>query len=218
MFEFEYRSATIDDIPFLVETIVEAEKSGSNILSYSTIFGLSEVEVRKHLANMLFEEIDGCELSISSFLVAECDGQVVASLSAWVEGSECIPSSVLKGNLLNYTLPRDCIQRAVRLNPILQELHIDYIHGTIQKGAGYVLEKYRGMNLLGILTDKMVSFLQKKKPDLSEVYTQIYGSNIPAIRANEKVGFKVVLIKESVNNEICHYLPSYKKVLMKKEI
>ena len=82
MDKFIFRNATINDVPFLVDTIIEAEKSGTDILTYSTVFGLSEDETRKYMADMLLEEVDGCELSISSFLVAENEGQVVAAVGA----------------------------------------------------------------------------------------------------------------------------------------
>ena len=95
-----FRNATITDVPFIVTAIIEAEKSGTDKLSYSTIFGLTEEEVRSYLQEMLYEEIDGCELSISSFIIAEYNGQPAGALSAWIEGKDGIPSAILKGNLL----------------------------------------------------------------------------------------------------------------------
>jgi hypothetical protein len=215
---FEIRKATINDIPFLVETIIEAEKSGTGILSWTTIFGLTEEEARKYISDMLLEEIDGCELSVSSFLVAEKDGKAVAALSAWVEGAENSPSIQLKGNLLTYILPKECIERAMTIHPIIKDVAIDYIPGSIQKGAGYVVKEFRHNNLFGILTDEITSRLIKSHPGVSQIYTQVFGCNIPAIRANEKAGFKIVKTKESSNNEVLSYLPSNKKHLMLKEL
>jgi hypothetical protein len=210
------RGAAISDVAFLVETIIEAEKSGTDVLSYSTVFGLTEDDSRKYIAEMLLKEVDGCEISISSFMVAEIDGKPVAAVSAWIEGIEGIPSKVLKGNLLNSTLPKKCLQQVKQLNHILNELHIEYFPGAIQKGAGYVLDKYRGNNLLGLLSDEIIKRLLAIKPDIKEVFTQIYGSNFRAINANEKIGFKIVLTKESDNEVISLYLPSTSKVMMKK--
>jgi len=218
MEEFIFRTATINDVPFLVETIIEAEKSGSNILSWTTIFGLSESDSKRYLSDMLKEEIDGCELSISSFLVAETKGQVVAALSAWIEGENNESSAFLKGNLLSYVLPNDCIQKASVIQPLLQEIHIDYIPGSIQKGAGYVAKDYRHRDLFRLLTDEIIGKLLKRNPSVTDAYTQIYGSNIAAIKANQKADFKIVMVKESPNEEILRYVPSNKKVLMKKEL
>ena len=39
------RRATINDIPFITKSIIEAEKSGTEVLSYSTLFGLNNNEI-----------------------------------------------------------------------------------------------------------------------------------------------------------------------------
>jgi ribosomal protein S18 acetylase RimI-like enzyme len=213
-----FRSATIDDVPFLVDTIIEAEKSGTEILTYCTIFGLSEEEARKYIAEMLLEEIDGCELSISSFLLAEKNGQIAASVGAWVEGTEGIPSTILKGNLLNYTLPKKCIEHALALNTVVRELHIEYIAKTIQIGLVYVAAAFRGQNFVSLLIDEQVKRLRINHPEISEIYVQVFGNNIPAIRAYEKSNFEVQLVKESLNKEVIKYMPSDKKILMKRVV
>jgi hypothetical protein len=216
MDEFVYRLATTGDIPFLVETIIEAEKSGTDILSYTTIFGLTEEEAKGYVADMLEEEIDGCELSVSSFMVAEHDGKVVAALSSWVEAKEGISSAELKGNLLGFVLPRESILKAASVSPVVRKIHMDYIPGTIQKGAGYVVKEFRHRNLFGLLTEKLVGHLLKSSPDVTEVYTQVFSGNIPAIKANEKIGFKIVDSIESDDETLLTLLPSNKKYLLKK--
>jgi ribosomal protein S18 acetylase RimI-like enzyme len=212
------RIATINDVPFLVDTIIAAEKSGTDKLTYSTIFGISEDNTRKYLADMLAEEVDGCELSISSCLMAEVDGQAVAAVAAWIEGKEGIPSTVLKGNLLNYILPKEALSKGLLLNPILKELRIEYLPDTIQFGLAYVLSEFRGNNLAGILIEEQISRLSHDHPEISECYLQVYGSNVPAIRAYERIGFKTVFIKESTNIDILDYMPSKSKILMKRDI
>jgi hypothetical protein len=210
------RKAGLEDIPFLVETILEAEKGGTDKLSYSTIFDLTIEEVRYYLTLMLNEEIDGCELSVSSFIVAEANGEVVAAVCAWIEGSEGMPSSVLKGNLLSYTLPKRCIERAASLNHIINDIHIEFSPDSIQLGLGYVIDSFRGKNLSFILVNKQFEFLSMQRPDVSEIYTQVFECNGRSLRAAEKLGFKPVLIKESTNAEILKYLPFNKKILLKK--
>jgi hypothetical protein len=218
MNEYVIRDAAISDVPFLVETIIEAEKSGTDILSYSTVFGITEVESSRYIADMLLEEVDGCELSISSFIVAEYNGKIAAALSAWIEGKDGIPSAILKGNLLNATLPIKCIERAMGLNELLGEMHIEYLPDTIQIGAGYVANEFRGNNLLGLLSKEIINRRLKIKPNIKNVWAQIFSCNTPSIRTYEKANFAVVMIKESSNEEILRYLPSNKKVLMKKEL
>ena len=116
------RNATLLDIPFLVETIIEAEKSGTNTLSYSTIFGLSEADAKKYIALMLDEEVDDCELSVNAFLVAELNGETVGAVCAWIEEAEGVSSSTLKGNLLRFTLPNKCFESLTKISSLIKEL------------------------------------------------------------------------------------------------
>lgn len=218
MDEIIFRNATLDDIPFLVDTIIEAEKSGTERLTYTTIFGLSEEESRKYLADMLLEEVDGCELSVSSFLVAESEGKVVAAVSVWIEGLEGISSSVLKGNLLSYSLPKDCIERAASIFPVIRDLQMEYQQNTIILGNGHVLKEYRGHNLLGKLMDEKMKSLSLLRPDITEAYAQVFECNAPSLRTCEKLGFVPALIKKSENEDVIQYLPYHSKVLLRKKL
>lgn len=209
------RNATLNDIPFLVETIIEAEKSGTEVLSYTTIFGLSESEAKHYIALMLEEEIDGCELSVSAFLLAEIDGVVVAAVCAWVEGVEGVSSSTLKGNLLKFTLPEKSFENIQELNSIIKELHIDYINNSVQIGLVYVSELARGKGIVQMLLKEKITQLKGAYNTSNDVYVQVFGNNIAAIKAYEKVGFNSVLSKNAVNVDIEKYLPSSKKILMK---
>jgi ribosomal protein S18 acetylase RimI-like enzyme len=216
--ELIFREATAADIPFLVETIIEAEKSGTDVLSYTTVFGLGEAEAKKYITAMLEEEVDGCELSVSSFLLAEKDGQVAAAIAAWIEGEEGIPSTVLKGNLLNYTLPKSNIEKAMEVNPVLRDLHIEYKTDTLQLGLVYVSAGFRGQDLVRLLIEEKVRRAKEKRPSLSEMYVQVFGDNKPAIRAYEKAGFSTILTRDSADKRVADYLPSPSKVLMRKEL
>jgi ribosomal protein S18 acetylase RimI-like enzyme len=216
--DFVFRKATLDDIPFLVETIVEAEKAGTEIFPYTTIFGLTETEAKKYLTAMLLEEIDHCELSVSSFMVAEINGKLAAAVGAWIEANDGIPSSILKGNLLNYTLPKSRIEKARDISVLLRELHIDSLPGTIQIGVAYVSQDFRGINLAGRLIDKQLNRLLAVEPRLEYMYVQVFGSNEAAVRAYEKVHFTTILVKESTSGSIEKYLPSARKFLMQRKI
>ncbi len=218
MEEYIFRNATINDVPFLVDTIIEAEKSGTDKLSYSTIFGLSEDDVRKYLSDMLLEEVDGCELSISSFILAIADKRIVAAIAAWIEGCEGLPSTVLKGNLLNYSLPREAMNKALANNLIVRDFHIEYTHNTIQIGLVYVDKAYRGQNLVSLLMEQQISNLLLKGTNPTAVYLQVFSNNVAAIRAYEKVGFSKVLTKKSTQKDALLYMPSDSKILMKREL
>ena len=214
---YKIRPATIDDINFIVEAIIAAEKGGSNKLSYTSIFGLSENDTAKYLKLMLEEEIDGCELSISSYLIVECGNELAAAIGAWIEGSEDgVSSSTIKGNLLSYTLPMEAFLKAKEISHIVSELSIEYIPDSLCIGIVYVKENYRGKNLVAALLEEQIrKALQNRKK--IDVYIQVFGNNIPAIKAYKKLGFKEHEIISSENDKITNYLPSNKKLLLIKE-
>ena len=215
---YKIRPATIDDINFIVEAIIAAEKGGSNKLSYTSIFGLSENDTAKYLKLMLEEEIDGCELSISSYLVVESENELAAAMGAWIEGSEDgVSSSTIKGNLLSYTLPIEAFLKANEIRHIVSELSIDYIPDTLCLGIIYVKENFRGKNLVAALLEEQIrkALHNRKKID---VYIQVFGNNIPAIKAYKKLGFVESELVISENSEVTNYLPSQKKILLIKKI
>ena len=95
MNEYIIRKAALKDISFLADIVIAAEKGNSDKLSYSTLFNLSEKKVKELIIAMFEEEIDGCEFSLSSYLITEYNGLPVAGFGAWVEGlSENTPSKI----------------------------------------------------------------------------------------------------------------------------
>jgi len=213
--EIKLRPASLDDLPFLVQTIIEAEKSGSDILTYTTIFGLTEAEARKYITLMLEEEIDGCEFSVSGFLLAELDGNVVGAVCAWKEGDEDLPSATLKSNLIRYTLPDESFNNIIKLDAILSEIRIECITNSIQIGLVYVSEIARGKGLVGKLVTESIKQLATDPTQPEDVYIQVYGNNYAAIKAYERIGFETVLTKTATNSNITNYLPSTSRLMMK---
>jgi GNAT superfamily N-acetyltransferase len=212
------RSATVDDIPFIVEAIINAEKSGTEILSYTTISGLTEEETRCKLAEILKEETDGCELSVSSFLLAEVDGKVAAGLGAWIEGSGGISSQDLKRDLICCFFPESCFKKAASASPIVDDLDIPRSLDTIQIEIVYVKPEYRGYKLSGLLLNKQIERLLLIDNNISEVEVKIMGNNIPSIKAFANLGFYIALEKKSENPDANLYLPSNTRLLLKRDI
>lgn len=212
------RRATKNDICFIAETIIEAEKAGTQTLPYTTLFGLKEAVAKFYVKKMLEEDIDSCIFSISSYFVAEKNSTLIGAVSAWVENMEGIPSRILKGNILNFILPKSSLKRAIKLNKYVRDIQIEYKPDTIQIGAGYVTKKNRGNNIYGELVMEQIYHLSKLRPDVTEVYDDMFGNNTPAIRAVKKLGFKLEMIKKSKRKDIKTYLPHHTKVVMKKDI
>ena len=213
MKQYKIREATLNDIDFIIEAIVEAEKSGSETFSYSTIFNLNEEELREIFRSMLLEEIDGCEFSISSYLIAEANNEVAATIGAWVEKSET-PSSFTKSNLLAYFLPKSSLVYASKKAHITSELTIDHTPDALSFVIVYVSPAHRGNQLFELLADEHL----KRHKGINELSVQLMSNNIKAIKTYERYGFKNSFEVKSDNDKIMQFLPYNKKLLMKKSL
>ncbi|MGD0754914.1 MAG: GNAT family N-acetyltransferase [Bacteroidales bacterium] len=213
MSEYIVREATLNDVDFIVKAIIEAEKSGSEILSYSTVFNISEELLKKLFRRILLEEIDGCEFSITSYLVVEIGNKVVGTIGAWVEHRET-PSSFIKSNLLSYFLPESSILYASREARITSELFIDHVDGALSLVVVYISPEHRGHNLFELLTNEHI----KRNEGIQELSVQVMANNIYAIRSYERYGFKECFTKKSENEKIARFLPFNEKILMRKQL
>ena len=115
-------------------------------------------------------------------------------------------------------LPSSCLQRAAGLNEVVRDLHLDYVSGTIQIGLVYVTPPARGKGMVPLLINSGINKLKAVYPDIKEAYIQVFGNNLPAIRAYEKTGFEVVIRKTASLKETGRFMPDICKVLMKKII
>ncbi|HEX3007269.1 MAG TPA: GNAT family N-acetyltransferase [Bacteroidales bacterium] len=213
MEKYVIRKATLNDVDFIVQTIVEAEKSGSNTFSYARIFNLAEEEVKLILRNMLLEEIDGCEFSISSYLVAEWGGQLVAAVGALIENEEH-EAAFVKKNLLSYFIPKESLKHALCVSSIISELMIDHEENVLSLIAAFVVPEHRGNKLFGALVNEHI----RLHPDYNEVALQVMSNNIYAIRSYEQQGLKEVFRKTSSDKRILDFLSATEKIYMKKSI
>lgn len=214
--EIIIRRATSDDIDFLAETIVEAEKSGTDNFGFAKLFELSEDEMRDCIKAMLDEEIEGCELSISSFLVAEHKGRVVSAFAGWIEGvnEDELPSAILKSNLVGYCLPVENVKRSQSKADIVRPLQIERDEGTYQLEYSYTLPDYRGKGILGAIMDAHEKEAVSK--GVCRMQVHVFDNNPVAIKAYEKMGFKEAKRYESNHPETSLYFPSNVELLMEK--
>lgn len=219
MSEYLFRQAQDSDIPFLVETVISAEKSGTSIIGLSKIFCIEELELRKYLTQMFEEGIDGCEFSLSSFIVAEFRGLPIAAFGGWIEGEneDNMPSSVLKSNLLGYFLPKKNIAHLYDIMNVLKDIQIEREINTHQLEYGFVTTEHKGKGIIGKIIEKHLEKVYNQHEHGIKSYVQVFENNISAIRAYQKAGYRIVKRVESKNNQILAYLPYHTKLLMEKD-
>jgi len=211
------RKATQNDIGFLTEVVIAAEKSNSNKLSYATLFGVSEEQAKQHIAAMFDEEIEGCELSFESFVIAEHDGKPVAAFGAWIEGvDDETPSKILKSNLIGYTFGREAVEFLKTKAHIIKDLITEREPNTLQFEYLFVSDAHRGKNLSNGIIQKLEELAKERYPQLHKAQVQLYANNASAIKVYERNGFSAASSHESNDPEILNYLPFNEKIIMEK--
>ncbi|HMJ47238.1 MAG TPA: hypothetical protein VK498_07905 [Ferruginibacter sp.] len=219
MDEYLFREARQKDIPFIADTVIAAEKGRSDKLSFSTLFNISESKAKELIITMLGEEIDGCELSLSSFLVAECSGETVAAIGSWIEGFDgAMPSKILKSNLILHTFGKESMEFFKTKSHLIKDVLIEREPLTLQFEYLYIADKHLGKGLDTELTKRSEEKALAKYPALQKVQTQLFKNNILAVIVLRKKGFNVVSSCRTGNEEVLNYIPFNEKLLMEKSL
>jgi len=214
----EFRKAKISDIPNLVKTIVEAEKSGTSILTYSTIMELDETQAHELITNVLsIEDLEPCELSLNSFFVAEENGEFAGACSMWLEGEGGVASAQVKSNALMQYLTIDVIRKMMGVRKISQSMQIVQEEGTLQVGVVFVSEAFRGRRLAASLINFTIQNSKSESLKIDKVQVQVFSCNTPAIKAYAKLGFKKKSEIRGMYNAQ-NYYPCTTKILMELNI
>ena len=216
--DIKIRRATLDDVDFLVDTIVAAEKSGTENFGLAKLFELSEDEMRPYIKAMLEEEIDGCEFSVNSFLVAEHLERVVSAFAGWVEGQneDELPSAILKSNLIGYCLPMENVLKSQSKSDIVKPLQIEREKGTYQLEYSFTKPNYQGKGIMGAIIDAHVQ--QAVSLGAKKIQVHVFENNPAAIKTYEKKGFKVTGRYESTHPLTSDYFPFNVELLMEYEL
>ena len=219
MHEYIIRKATLGDTAFLATTIIGAEKNGGDKLGLSTLYGIPEQEIHALLCNMLEEEVEECEFSISSFLIVTYNDEPVAALGGWIEGfQQKIKSSILKSNLVGFYFSKESIQKAYSRREIISDVLIDRENLTLQIEYLYVDKDHRGKGLAEKLIRQHIDNARSVYPALKKVQLQPYRSNETAVKLYHRCGFQITQSFISSNMEILDYLPHNERLLMEKEL
>lgn len=209
--EYNYRKAQESDIPFLVTAVIEAERSGSDLIPLARIFGLTEQQLYDCLVEIFHIETAGCELSLGSFLVAECQEQPVAAIATWIEGRNSQSSALLKSNLISYAFPRENLSRLENNQSLLEVFTIERAKDARQIEYVFVQKEHRGKHLI----NEMIRRIHlKDNKDVLKTQIQLWANNIAALKTYRKSGFKVVKEFKSEHEAVFQYFPCDTKLLV----
>jgi hypothetical protein len=212
------RPAVLGDIDFLVETVIQAEKSSSGMCGMANYFDITEDELRNYIKQAFEEEVDGCELSVSSFLVVEYEGKVVAAMGGWLEGDneDNMPSSLLKSNLLMYVIPRDKVLKSQKNAEVIKDLNVEKEMGAYQLEYSYILPEHQGQFLLQDLTEAHLT--RAKALSAQKIQGHAFEANKIILLTNKTMGFKITKKFVSKHPMILEFYPYDTIVLMEKII
>jgi ribosomal protein S18 acetylase RimI-like enzyme len=217
--DYTIRNATNNDIFFLTEAIIAAEKSNSSKLSLATLFNLEDSNACAYINKILQEEIDGCEFSISSFLIAECEGKPVGAIAGWVEGLNGeISSHILKSNLIGYVFNKNDIKNLKSNAPIVEGLLLAREKFALQIEYVFVHKDYHGRKIAKELIKNHIENAMKVYSELKKVQVQVFSNNYAAVSLYKAMGFDIVKVVKSNHAQVFNYLPYDEKLLMEKKI
>lgn len=210
----KYTYATETDIDFITDAVFAAVKSGSDILSYSTIFEKEENELKPLFKEMLLEDVEGQELWLSGFMVARDEnGNPAATCCAWVEGEEGA-SAMLTAQVLAYGLGTEIFKKATEKNAVVESLRVDREEGVLQFEHVYTAPQYRGKGLTAKVIAEQIKEHKQRIPALQKAQIILFNTNDNALKAYQKIGFTIAREIRSTHPEVLTYFPSNTRVLM----
>jgi hypothetical protein len=209
-----FRQAEQSDIDFIVEAIIEAEKSGSQMITSCNIFSLTGEEFRKILKDVLAQNIENYDYYLSGYLIGEIDGEYAGTVGSWVEGADGTPSGMLKASSLFPYLDKEKMRTASQNNRIIKGLGLPREEGTLQLEHGYTREKFRRQGVFTTMIKENIKSNLQKNGSFKKVQGILFKANYKSFNAHLKAGYEVVLERTVDDPEILKIFPYNTKVLM----
>lgn len=201
------RKATKEDIPFIVNAIMEIERFFDTD-TFSNLFG-SEHEETKSYLEAFFGDIENfdTELSLNSYAIAQIDNRIVGCCSLiftnknyYQNKAELFPVHLNQKHLENFI---QNVKTLPEIKTISENKHfIEYI---------YTIPNYRGQGVAKKMIDFQLDILKNK-----DVYINVLENNTSAINYYKNLGFKdfQTILIDNLDHRI---FPSPRKLVLVKK-
>jgi DNA-binding transcriptional regulator YhcF (GntR family) len=212
--QLKFRFATRDDIDFITDCIIEAEKSGTQTINTCRIFNLSEEEWRDILKKILLDDIPDYDFWLSNYLIAELDGRPVCAQGAWFEGKTGKASSVIKTSMLMEYIPKGKFVLDLKTAQFVKALSIKRESGKVQMEHAYTVPDLRRR---GIHTQTVLEIMKRtydQNPSATMIQTIFFKGNCNTYNECLKLGFEPVLEKGVDDPEILNIFAHKKRIMM----
>ena len=216
--KYIFRKAGQNDISFIVEAIIEAEKSGTPQIGLANMFDLTEKQLHEVLLKALQIENEGSELSLKNYIIAEYEGKQVGTFGGWIECDNKMKQSsdMIKSTLLSCLIPKENLLSLQNKWNLIKDFNINRTPHTLQLENAYVVTEYRGNGLMEKIIKELLHIVKKQKPDVTLSQIQLYGSNTAAYKAYQRIGYKEIK-RIIIHEESLKYFPSNIKILMERD-
>jgi len=208
------RPATANDIDFVLEAIVESEKSGSNVISSCNIFGLTEEKFKEIIKKVLRENVPNYDYYLSGFIIAEKYGEYVGAMCSWIEAADEISSGVIKTTLLYPFFDKDKIKEISKNTRVIRGLTVNREPGALQLENDYIREPYRRQGVFTRLIKENILRNKKEHNEIEKAQVTLFKANFKSLNVHIKLGFEIVEEKHVDDPEIFKFFPFDTKVLL----
>jgi ribosomal protein S18 acetylase RimI-like enzyme len=212
------RLATYDDLPFLIQSVIEADKSGTAVSSYCSLLHVDEVTFAKLLEKIFLLELDGFEFCVSAFCVLESNGVVVGASASWIENSDGIPSWQNRVLSLREVCDLPTFSNFLKMAEKSKNINPERTIGALQIESVFIINDFRGKGLL----KKMLDFHQKiaihKSQNVNTVELLVYDNNSSALKSYLREGFQLAKRTKIASEELKKIFPSDGMILLSKKI
>ena len=201
------------DIDFIIEAIIESEKSGSQVISTCKVFGINEEEYKSILREILKENIGDYEYELSGYLIAKQNDEYVGASGSWIEGRDGISSGLIKTTMLTPYLGKDKIEKMNKNMRIISSLTLNRENKAFQLEHIYIRERFRKLGIFSILIKKNIKRNLLQFP-LTKVQTILFKDNFTSYYAHLKLGFIEIETKVAEDKTVLDFFPYSSKTLM----
>jgi len=207
------RQATENDLEFVIEGIIESEKSGGNIIGTCKIFGISEDEYKNILREILHENVGDYEYSLSGFLIVENKDEYIGISGSWIEQLGGISSGIMKSSIFADYLSKDNYDKLEHNIKLIESISIHREPFAFQLEHIYLRNNFRRLGLFSFLIKENIKRNLSRYP-FTKVQTILFRGNAASYYAHLKFGFNISELKITHDNDIFKYFPYNSKVLM----
>jgi hypothetical protein len=208
------RPAAERDLDVVIDAIIESQRSGTDRIALCRIYALTEGALRSALRSVLLQEVPGHELSLSSFLVCEINGDRAGVLGAWVEGEGGMPSTLLRSNALLQTLGRETMAAAAGRLGRVRDLSFPRQDGAMQLENFLVKREYALKGVFFRLFVAQAIRQRQRHPGLTRIQTLLFKDNARAYKAFLRLGFVISAEKRSISPDVLDLYPHDTRLLM----